>query len=359
MKILQCIYQYQTGGGSLQVVWDLARAARAAGHRVDVLARVGPVGVQAGAEPFFTGNKPADWWRLGLQLRRGRYDIVHVHDRYCALLMSLQPAAPVSVQTNHIAYRTFRRLTRFADCVVGCSRDLDRHHAEFFGLPDHRRATIANGVTVRPPQLEVAEALRASLPAAVAGRRLCLTVARLSAQKGHTYLIEAIARLDAALRREWAFVWCGGGELEQSLRRTVAATGLSDAVVFAGNTPHVPEWLSLAEAFVLPSLYEGLPLALLEAMAAGLPCLATAVGGNGEVLVHDTNGCLCPPADATALSHALALLLSDRGLRRRLGQQARADYEHHWTFERTWREYELLYYRLVAARSQLRSLSHV
>jgi glycosyltransferase involved in cell wall biosynthesis len=359
MKILQCIYQFQSGGGSLQVVCDLARAARATGHIVDVLARAVPVAVRAGAEPFFTGNKLRDWWQLRERLRRGGYDLAHVHDRYCALLLRLQPAAPPSVQTNHIAYRTFRRLTRFADCVVGCSQDLDRHHAEFFGLPASRRATITNGVTVRPPHAEVIQRLRTSLPPAVAGRKLCLTVARLSTQKGHTYLIEAIARLDPALRRDWAFVWCGGGELEPHLRGAITATGLACDVVLVGNTPDVPEWLAMAEAFVLPSLYEGLPLALLEAMAAGLPCLATDVGGNGEALVHGNTGLLCPAGDPAALSTALALLLSDAGLRRRLGGKARAAYERHWTFERTWSEYENLYRRLVTARSQPRSLRHV
>jgi len=345
MKILQAIYQFQTGGGSLKVAVDLTQAARRSGHQVDLLAKDLPISTEVGAERFFTGHKLADGWRLWRRILREQYDIVHVHDRYCSLLVRLLPQAPPSVQTNHIAYRTRRRLTRFADCVVGCSQAMDRHHAEFFGLPAKRRALIPNGVSFRVPNPDIALSLRQSLLPALQSRQICLTVARLSAQKGHTDLLEAIAQLPADLRQDWCFVLAGEGDLEAQLRQQTADLDLSE-IVFLGHTSAVTEWLFLADAFVLPSLYEGLPLALMEAMAAGLPCLATAVEGNQELLRQEDNGLLCQPADPVALAQSLQRLLADAALRLRLGQQAQLDYQRYWTFERTWQQYEALYRHL-------------
>jgi glycosyltransferase involved in cell wall biosynthesis len=347
MKILQAIYQYQTGGGSLQVVADLATAARRAGHEVSVLAKDVKVSEAIAAERFFTGNKLLDGWRLWRRLRREHYDIVHIHDRYCSLLLRLMPRVPASVQTNHIAYRTRRRFTRFADCVVGCSQAMDRHHAEFFNLPPERRALIPNGVCFRSPNAERAKVLHQDLPESLRSRQICLTVARLSEQKGHSYLLEAIAQLPSFLRESWCFVWAGDGELRETLQFQANQQGVDQDIVFLGQTSKVPEWLSVADAFVLPSLYEGLPLALMEAMAAGLPCLATDIDGNRELLHQGENGWLCKVRDAKALAEALEQFLPAEEERSHLGRQAQADYWQHWTFDRTWQQYETLYQRLA------------
>jgi glycosyltransferase involved in cell wall biosynthesis len=346
MKILQAIYQFQTGGGSLQVVADLATAGRQGGHQVVVLAKDVPISEAVGAERFFTGNKWKDGWRLWQRLRQEQFDIVHVHDRYCSLLIRILPDVPPSVQTNHIAYDNRRRLTRFADCVVGCSAAMDQHHADFFGLPAERRSLIPNGVYFRSPDPARLAQLRQSLPPGWQDRQLCLTVARLSPQKGHTYLLEAIARLPQDLRQSWGFVWAGEGELMSQLQQQAQALGIAADLLWLGQSTEVSEWLALADAFVLPSLYEGLPLALMEAMSAGLPCVASDINGNRELLRQNENGLLCTAADATALANTLEILLKDEELRERLATQAQSDYWNYWTFERTWRQYESLYQRL-------------
>lgn len=350
MKILQAIYQFQTGGGSLKVVVDLASAARSNGHSVTILSKDTPISITVGAERFFTGNKAWDLWQLWQHCKQEQYDLIHVHDRYCSMLVSLIPQLPATVQTNHIAYHTHRRLTRFADCVVGCSGSMDRHHAEFFHLPESRRALIPNGVGFHRPESGTVQALRQNLPAIVGSRHICLTVARLSAQKGHSYLLDAIALLPPRLRQSWCFVLAGDGDLEVQLRAQAEKLGIFE-VLFLGHTTDVPQWLTLAEAFVLPSLYEGLPLALLEAMAASLPCIATAVDGNLEVLRHAENGLLCQSADAQSLSQALLTLLDNADLRACLGKQAQADYLNYWTFARTWQKYESLYLQLTQPQS--------
>jgi glycosyltransferase involved in cell wall biosynthesis len=240
-------------------------------------------------------------------------------------------------------------LTRFATYVVGCSEAMDRHHAEFFGLPARRRAVIQNGVNFYPASFEAVQALKNNLPQRVRQRRICLTVARLAQQKGHRFLLEAIARLPLNLRWEWCFVLAGDGELADQLQAQAAQLGLGEELHFLGHTTQVPAWLALAEVFVLPSLYEGLPLSLLEAMAQGLPCIATAVDGNREVLRDQENGLLCPAADGPSLAQTLEVLLTNPAFRQRLGNQAQADYQSYWTFERTWQAYETLYRRLSGA----------
>jgi glycosyltransferase involved in cell wall biosynthesis len=359
MKILHTLYQCKTGAGALRVALDLAAAARAEGHQVTILARDAAVFAAAGAERFFTGNKIWDWWRLRHRLQAEAWDLVHLHDRYCSLLLRLMPTAPPSLQTNHMLYQTHRRLTLFANVVVGCSQAMDRHHAEFFGLPAWRRACIPNGVTPPVAALPQLPFLRRSLPDPVGHRFLCLTVARLSEQKGHRYLLEAIARLPLGLRKSWAFVWAGDGDLELALRAQAEQLGILEDVVFLGHTAHIPEWLALANAFVLPSLYEGLPLSLLEAMAAGLPCLATAVDGTCEVIRHQDNGLLSAPADPDSLQAQLQMLLSDADLRQRLGAQAQQDYQAHWSFDRTWQQYAALYRQLSHSRShEVKAYAH-
>lgn len=354
MKILHALYQCKTGGGSLRVALDLAETARSQGYASAVITRDSPLMAKAGGECFFSGDKWQDGWKLWQRLRQQSYDLIHVHDRYCALLLRLIPATIPSVQTNHIIYHTHRRLTPFADVVVACSRDMDRHHAEFFGLPASRRVYIPNGVKPQSPSATKLQALRQEYP--FAKKRLCLTVARLSEQKGHTYLLQAIAQLPEAIRQEWQFALAGSGELESDLRTEARRLGVEQDLLWLGHRTDVTEWLSLADAFVMPSLYEGLPLALLEAMAAGLPCLVTAVDGHLDVIQPRGNGLFCEPANVGSLLQGLQMLLTNSFLRQRLGQRAQEDMRQHWSFEKTWFQYESLYQRLY--RSSARVTSH-
>ncbi|MEN9222056.1 MAG: glycosyltransferase, partial [Thermostichus sp. BF3_bins_97] len=178
MKILHALYQSKTGTGTLQVVLDLQSAAQAAGHSVSILARDAQVFEDAGAERFFTGNKLWDWLRFWQRIDKESPDVIHVHDRYCSLLLRGIPNRPPSLQTNHIAYTTRRRLTLLADVVVGCSQAMDRHHAQFFNLPQQRRAVVQNGISARSPNPETVAELKRSLPPHWQPKNLCLTVAR-------------------------------------------------------------------------------------------------------------------------------------------------------------------------------------
>src|SRR5690606_20106659 len=126
---------------------------------------------------------------------------------------------------------------------------------------------------------------------------------RLEPYKGYSYLIEAMSTIPAS-ERPLAVV-AGDGPERQRLESQAATAGVQDDVRFLGNRSDIPRLLAAADIFVLPSLWEGLPLAVLEAMASGLPPVVTRVGGNAEIIEDGKSGLLVPPADTQALAESL------------------------------------------------------
>jgi glycosyltransferase involved in cell wall biosynthesis len=153
---------------------------------------------------------------------------------------------------------------------------------------------------------------------------MVLTVARLEEQKGLEHLVEA-----AALIPDVVFVIAGEGSRRAPLEARAQALGVHDRLVFLGYRQDVPDLLACCTVFVLPSLFEGLPLAVLEAMGAGRPVVATRIGGTDEIITDGYTGLLVPPRDSVALARAIRRVLSDTDLARRLGKagQRRALYE--------------------------------
>ena len=146
-------------------------------------------------------------------------------------------------------------------------------------------------------------------------------VGALEVRKGHRYLIEAFARLAA----EHKHIYCcltGSGSEEANLRAQVARLGVGDRVLLLGNRADVNAVLSNADVFALPSIHEGLPNALLEAMAMGLPCIATDVGGVRELLSDVGLGSVVPARSSGALYRELDRYMADPGLRRSTGERA-------------------------------------
>ncbi len=180
--------------------------------------------------------------------------------------------------------------------------------ATMVGVSADKIAVIPNGVdTRRYRQSASREATRARLGLSAA-ERVVAVVATFKEQKGHRYLIEA-ARALAHDFPDTRYLLIGDGELRPDIERQIAAD-LGASFRLLGMRPDVPELLAAADLFVLPSLWEGLPMALIEAMAAGLPVVATDVSGTRGVMLDGETGLLVPPGDAAALGWAIATLLA-------------------------------------------------
>lgn len=152
-------------------------------------------------------------------------------------------------------------------------------------------------------------------------------VGRIEAQKNPLFLLPLLSQLPPRTR----LVWIGDGRLRQMMLDEARRLGVAERVHVDGWRHDARQRLSGFDLFALPSQYEGLPLAVLEAMAAGLPCVASRVDGVGEALLDGVSGMLCPPGDEDAWLNALAALVENRQQRELLGRGARRRYESHFT----------------------------
>jgi glycosyltransferase involved in cell wall biosynthesis len=228
-----------------------------------------------------------------------------------------------------------RRVWRQAARVIAVSDGL--RELALRTWPGGRIEVVPNGVDIerfRPAEMPTVRD---------GGTLVVVAVARLVEIKGLQHLIAALARIPADMRSQIRLRLCGTGPYEGELRRQVREAGLDEQVEFAGLIAYdeIPRQLRQSDVFVLPSLQEGLPLSLLEAMASGLPVVATAVGGIPGVVKDGVNGLLVPAAAPAALRDALVRLLANPALRQRLGTAARRD-SLDWSWAAVWERYEAL-----------------
>ena len=216
---------------------------------------------------------------------------------------------------------TLRPLRR----IIAVSDEVRARYAGQLRVPDRKLAVVRNGIpvprTVRRPDARV----RADL---VRGRPdfVVLTPARLHEQKGHTYLLAAAARIPDA-----TFVLAGDGPLRAPLEAQARELGISERCLFLGQRTDVQDLLAAADLLVLPSLWEGLPVSVLEGMAAGVPIVATAIAGTDEAVTNESNGLLVPPRDVGALASAIRRVRGDAGLAARLARAGRERVEREFS----------------------------
>ena len=283
-------------------------------------------------------REPLIAWRMRELLARVRPDIVHVNAHFgtrggVPALEAARAGYPTvlvfQLAEGHAAAgdrvrRLYRRGVRAGAHWIAVTSADRESLVRTMEVPEERVHLVHNSVDLeRPaPGPEVREKLRREL-GAEAGARVLLTVGRLSGQKGYPALLEAL-RAVCARHPEARAWWVGEGELREELSRAVAADGLlSSRVRLLGFRDDVRALLSAADAFVLPSVYEGLPFSLLEAMAAGLPCVSTTIPGVREVATDGENALLVPPGDAGALATAVSRVLDDGALAKRLSEAGR------------------------------------
>jgi glycosyltransferase involved in cell wall biosynthesis len=178
------------------------------------------------------------------------------------------------------------------------------------------------------------------------GRTVIGMAARFSAEKNHDGLLTAAAEL-ARRGVDFELRLAGEGGLRPQCKKRAAALGIAERVRFLGMVEDVPRFLDDLDVFVLPSLREGLPMTILEAMAMGVPVVATGIAGVPEVVRHGENGLLVPPGDPTALADALACLAGDEPLRRRLGRNALVTVREGFSVALTARRLERFYAKVL------------
>jgi glycosyltransferase involved in cell wall biosynthesis len=291
---------------------------------------------------------------LAKLLRRERIQILHAHNAtaffYGAAAARLAPGTRFLYTEHDRAFPTPWRerglhalLARGVDAAVTVSDTLRDNLVRYEAFPADRLHVVKNGVTLRAPQRDGA-AMRAEL--GIGMRPTAGIVARLAPVKNHALLLRAWKQVLETVPNAVLLV-VGNGSTEPATRALADELGLGDAVRFVGFRLDVAEILASLDVFVLSSLSEGLSLTLLEAMAAGLPIVATRVGGNPEVVQDGDTGLLVPSGDPPALARALARLLLDAELRVQMGESGRRRYSQNFTLQAMVRGYVRLYRRLA------------
>lgn len=287
-------------------------------------------------------------------LRRHRVRILHAHNAtaffYGAAAATLSPETRFLYTEHDRAFPTPWRerglhalLARRVDAVVTVSSALRDNLVRYEAFRRDRVHVIKNGVRLRP-----AESNRATMREALAlgDRPTAGIIARIAPVKNHELLLHAWKRVVEGIPDAILLV-VGNGSQEPRVRSLAEELGLGGAVRFLGFRLDIPEILQALDLFVLSSSSEGLSLTLLEAEAAGLPIVATRVGGNPEVVADGRSGILVPSGEPEPLAGALARLLQDPALRARMGAEGRDLYRAQFTLDSMVRGYQRLYRRLA------------
>jgi glycosyltransferase involved in cell wall biosynthesis len=233
-------------------------------------------------------------------------------------------------------------LARVSTRVIGCSDEVAEVLKTRDHLPADRIVAIRNGIDLRRFQSISGDGVRDEF-GIPSGRLLLAVIGRLHPQKAHHELLQVFAGLEPETRAKFVCLIVGDGELRQSLEEESARLGLSGQVIFTGLRRDVPRLLSALDLFVMSSRWEGLPIALLEAMACGVTPLSTAVGGVPDVIENGVNGMLVEAGDGSAMAAKLRLLIDDDDLRLRLGRKAQEDVLRRYDVLRTAEAYDALY----------------
>jgi len=325
-------------GGAELMMLDLATELRARGHSVLPVNLAGGTGWlgerfrDAGFEPTtFDLHRAIDFpavRQLTEILRDFRADIVHSHEFTMAIYgaAGARRAGARHVITMHgglyysLKWRrraALRWAARRSDALVGVSAATASALRKQLGVSDARVHVIPNGIPLRTG---ARDRVRRELSIAP-GELLIVSVGNLYPVKGHAVLIDALATLRD--RAGWRLAIAGRGEEEPRLRAQAAAAGIGERVHLLGFRDDVADIFAAGDLFAMPSLSEGLPLALVEAMSFGLPVVVSRVGGVPEVVTNDVEGLLVPPSDPGALALAIRSLLDDPARRSRQGGAAR------------------------------------
>ncbi|MCH7345178.1 glycosyltransferase [Pelomonas sp. CA6] len=356
-----------TGGfsGATQVALDLARAGRAQGRfEVGIALRrkrqTAPSRIQALRDEGLDVQLLPGWSHLATiaslasLCRRWQPELLVAHgfpEHLLARWAGLWAGVPHMIHVEHntreryTRWRLFqaRRLARRTDAIVGCSEGV-RQSLLRLGMPAERCIAISNGIRVEP----FVSAPEHPFAARKAG---LVMAARFAHQKDHLTLIQALALLRDQHGLRPPLLLAGGGSAlsRHAAERLVKRLGLQEQVSFLGHHPRLPQLLLEHQFSVLCTHYEGMPLSLVEGMAAGCAVLGSDVPGVREMLRHQETGWLVPHRDPQAWADALARLLRDPQVAAEMAARGRQQALEHFRLDQTLRAYEELFERVIGA----------
>ncbi len=379
--LLHVVHSFEMGGlqNGLLNLLDRLPSAR---YRHAVVSLTGLSGFERRLRrtdvPFYALHKPAgrglsshlQLWRL---LRRLRPALVHTRNLAALEAQPIAMAAgvPLRVHGEHgwdthdpdgrsVRYRRWRWLMRpYVNHYIALSRQLQEYLITGVGVPRQRISQIYNGVdTVHFHPRAAAQSPTSVGPFVQPQHVLVGTVGRLEPIKDQLSLARAFVlaverRPD--LRARLRLVVVGDGRLRAPIEQVLRAAQMADLVWLAGSRDDIAVLLRGLDLFVLPSLAEGISNTVLEAMATGLPVLATAVGGNVELVEPGITGALVPPNDPPALAEALIAYTDDPRRREREGQAGRERAVNEFALEEMAAAYQDIYDRLLAQRGKRRA----
>lgn len=375
-RLLHVVGDSKFGGGSI-IVLRLAEAAQKLGFKVDVLATdetfvkvlrdagLGTVVLDVVRRPIRPLWDLAGALRLSRFLQNNPYTIVHTHTSKAGFVgrwAATRAGVPAIVHTVHgfpfheasswlhtKFYSSLeRRAARWCNRLVTVS-EYHREWAARLGIgTEEQRVAIPNGLSperVVPSVTRWETRLREGIPQ---DAFMVLSTGRLAPQKGLEFLLDAAALVRNS--RQIRIVIAGDGPLRKSLEEKAKAAGIADCVHFLGFRQDVGNLLAACDVVAVPSLWEGLSIAVLEAMAAGKAIVATTIGSNCEVLRHNQSALLVPPKNAQLLAQSLCQLAECPEAARMMGRNARRHFESFYTEDRMLQEYAQLYQSVLGAR---------
>jgi glycosyltransferase involved in cell wall biosynthesis len=300
-------------------------------------------------------------WRTARLVRALGIDIVHAHevksDVVAYLASFLQPVTLVTTVHGWIGnspkqralIALDRRLVRRFDLVFAVSEDI-RGQLARAGVPDNRIRLVHNAIVLERYRRTGRSGFLATLVGRQVPGPVLSSVGRLSAEKGHADLINAIA-LVVGKGHRMSVILAGEGPERSRLEEQIRALELQDVVHLPGYVSDPRQVLEETDLMVLPSHTEGLPNAALEALVMDVPVLATRVGGTPEVIVDGETGCLVPPRAPAAMAAAIEDFLANRDTWARTARQGRLRVEQHFDFRARTGQLERIYTELVGVRT--------
>ena len=297
-----------------------------------------------------------DCYRL---IKRERVDVIQAHEFDAIVhgaLVAKMAGVPLvaTIHGKHYFWEKRRRrwayrwVSRSAQ-MVAVSEDLKRFVVARTGIAEDRIQVIHNGVE-EAPVADPAQAAQYKRDLGLPDDELVVgVVGNLYQVKGHTYLLDAVPQVLETCPKT-TFLLIGRGELEVPLKTKAKTLGIEERVRFLGLRHDVPKLLAIMDVFAMPSLSEGLSIALLEAMAAGKPVVVTRVGGNPELVVEGETGYLVPAGEAAQLAKAILALLGDPSRAALFGARAKQLVEERFTLRLMADRYGALYQRAISRK---------